>query len=291
MVVKIVMIITFPSENNLFDQRAVEFDLWQRHSIKCIRKTLTDVYHEATLGSGRDLIISGVKCAVAYFRAGYTPDDYPSEKEWQARLLIEKSTASCCPSVAYQLVGTKKLQQCLASPGVLEQFLSDSKMIEKIRSTFAGLYSLDKTSEGDQAIEMALRDPERFVLKPQREGGGNNFYGDSLREKLSEVRNSSERTAYILMDRIQSPSQDGLVLRPKPHTLELEPEPVISEVGIFGMYVRRADRVLLNTSAGHLVRTKPLSANEGGVLMGTSALDSPSLLTTDEFISRIINQE
>ena len=29
-----------------------------------------------------------------------------------------------------------------------------------------------QTSEGDQAIEMALRDPERFVLKPQREGGG-----------------------------------------------------------------------------------------------------------------------
>jgi glutathione synthase len=26
----VVMIITFPSENNLFDQRAVEFDLWQR---------------------------------------------------------------------------------------------------------------------------------------------------------------------------------------------------------------------------------------------------------------------
>ena len=29
-----------------------------------------------------------------------------------------------------------------------------------------------QTSEGDQAIEMALSDPERFVLKPQREGGG-----------------------------------------------------------------------------------------------------------------------
>ena len=26
--------------------------------------------------------------------------------------------------------------------------------------------------EGERAIEMALQDPERFVLKPQREGGG-----------------------------------------------------------------------------------------------------------------------
>jgi hypothetical protein len=32
-----VMIITFPSENNLFDQRAVEFDLWQRWDITWLR--------------------------------------------------------------------------------------------------------------------------------------------------------------------------------------------------------------------------------------------------------------
>jgi len=27
---------------------------------------------------------------------------------------------------------------------------------------------------------MALKDPERFVLKPQREGGGNNSYGKEV---------------------------------------------------------------------------------------------------------------
>ena len=29
-------------------------------------------------------------------------------------------------------------------------------------------------------MEMAIRDPERFVLKPQREGGGNNVYGKEV---------------------------------------------------------------------------------------------------------------
>ena len=29
---------------------------------------------------------------------------------------------------------------------------------------------------------MAMEDPERFVLKPQREGGGNNVYGEEIRE-------------------------------------------------------------------------------------------------------------
>lgn len=35
--------------------------------------------------------------------------------------------------------------------------------------------------EGDQAIQMAMENPERYVLKPQREGGGNNVYGEEIR--------------------------------------------------------------------------------------------------------------
>ena len=44
-----------------------------------------------------------------------------SPQEWQVRLLLERSRASNCPSAAYQLVGTKKVQQALAKPGVLER--------------------------------------------------------------------------------------------------------------------------------------------------------------------------
>ena len=61
----------------------------------------------------------------------------------------------------------------------------------------------------------------RYVLKPQREGGGNNVYGDDIRPFLKvdivffqigssitqhqqkEIEHSEERNAYILMDRIQ----------------------------------------------------------------------------------------
>jgi glutathione synthetase len=157
---------------NMYDQLAIEVNLWKRHSIKCLRKTLSRVHGEARLGPDRQLILLDVVCAVVYFRAGYSPRHYPTEKEWEARLLLERSTASLSPGVAYQLVGTKKVQQCLASPGALEQFVSDPKLVKKMRSTFAGLYALDKTPEGDRAVELALQDPDRFVLKPQREGGG-----------------------------------------------------------------------------------------------------------------------
>ena len=47
-------------------------------------------------------------------------------KEWNARLLIEQSSAVKCPSIAYQLAGTKKIQQELAKPGVLERYSGSS---------------------------------------------------------------------------------------------------------------------------------------------------------------------
>jgi glutathione synthase len=34
-----------------------------------------------------------VEVSVVYFRAGYGPDDYPSNREWAARLAIERSLA------------------------------------------------------------------------------------------------------------------------------------------------------------------------------------------------------
>ena len=49
-------------------------------------------------------------------------------QEWQVRLLLEQSRASNCPSAAYQLVGTKKMQQALAETGVLERLVGGREM-------------------------------------------------------------------------------------------------------------------------------------------------------------------
>lgn len=54
---------------------------------------------------------------VVYFRAGYEPGHYPSQNEWDARYLVERSAAIKCPSIHYHLAGTKKVQQALAKPG------------------------------------------------------------------------------------------------------------------------------------------------------------------------------
>ncbi|KAK7337821.1 hypothetical protein VNO77_18408 [Canavalia gladiata] len=214
------------------------------------------------------LCIDRQAIAVVYFRAGYAPVDYPSESEWRARLLMEESSAIKCPSISYHLVGTKKIQQELVKPGVLERFLEDKDDIAKLRKCFAGLWSLDDPN----IVRKAIETPELFVMKPQREGGGNNIYGDHVRETLLKLQNSGsqEDAAYILMQRIFPTICAAVLMR----NGCWQKDNAISELGIFGTYLRNKDSVIINRQSGYLMRTKISSSDEGGVAAGFAVLDS-----------------
>ena len=175
--------------------------------------------------------MDGYAISVFYFRAGYTPDDYPTEKEWGARSLIESSTAIKCPSIAYHLVGAKKVQQTLARGGDLEIFLNPADAAE-VRKSFAGLWSLGPDGTSDEETKRAIKDaklnPDAYVIKPQREGGGNNIYGKDVKRALEGGMAADELAAHILMQRIQ-PARDNSVLVKDGKAREGE---VISELGI-----------------------------------------------------------
>ncbi|XP_045505137.1 glutathione synthetase-like isoform X4 [Colias croceus] len=263
---------------NICDQRFHEFEISEkRPDIMIYRKTLGEIYEETELNDKKQLILDGQPVAVVYYRSGYEPDQYPSTKEWDARLRVERSSAIKCPSIHYQLAGTKKVQQALAAPGVLETFMSEGAMTSRVRDIFTGLYSLDFDDNGERAVEMALADAEKFVLKPQREGGGNNLYGADVKEALLRMRHSRERAAYILMERILPPLVSGYVVRPGA-TVPPPLSDLVSELGIFGVIIGNKDKIYCNRQVGHMLRTKLADANEGGVAAGLGALDSPYLL-------------
>ncbi|CAG9570940.1 unnamed protein product [Danaus chrysippus] len=263
---------------NICDQRFHEFEISEkRPDIMIYRKTLNEIYEETRLNEKKQLILEDRPVAVVYYRSGYEPAQYPTSKEWDARLRVEKSSAIKCPSIHYQLAGTKKVQQALAAPGVLEKFMGAGATTGRVRDIFAGLYSLDFDENGERAVDMALADAERFVLKPQREGGGNNVYGADIRDALLRMRHSRERAAYILMERILPPLVAGYVVRPGAAV----PPPItdlVSELGIFGVIIGTKDKIYCNKQVGHMLRTKLADANEGGVAAGLGALDSPYLL-------------
>lgn len=142
---------------------------------------------------------NNIEVTVVYFRAGYEPGHYPSQNEWDARFLIEKSAAIKCPSIQYHLAGTKKVQQALAKPGILKRFLTDDAKIKAITNTFTGLYSMDNnTDDGQEALRMVLTDPAKWVkLYMQLQSSMTNFncFADTCWNHSVKV----EETTYMAM--------------------------------------------------------------------------------------------
>ncbi|KAI3440408.1 Glutathione synthetase (GSH-S) [Psidium guajava] len=263
-----VLVVVQTEERNMYDQHWLCSVLRERYNVRSIRKTLAEIDAEGKLQPDGTLLVGGVPVAVIYFRAGYTPNDYPSESEWRARLLMEESSAVKCPSISYHLAGTKKIQQELAKPNVLERYLDNKEDIAKVRKCIAGLWSL----EDPDIIGKAIESPELFVMKPQREGGGNNIYDGNVRETLLRLQRegSGEDAAYILMQRIfpaislTTLIRDGICYK----------DNAVSELGVYGAYLRNKENVIINEQCGYLMRTKMSSSNEGGVAAGFAVLDS-----------------
>ncbi|CAL1547212.1 unnamed protein product [Lymnaea stagnalis] len=264
-------------ERNVIDQRWLEFKMYNTHpQIRVLRRTLAELSDNGILqGDGR-LFLGNDEVAVVYMRDGYTAENYPTLKEWDGRLKMELSTAIKCPSIQYQLVGSKKIQQELARPGALEKFISDPAIVQSIRSTFADLYSLDLGEEGDIAVGKALAAPDKFVLKPQREGGGHNLYSEAITNFFTTYSNSKEREGYILMQRIFPWQQKNyLVKAGVPFVLSN----VVSEVGIYGVYLGSEAEEKQNYECGHMLRTKISGTDEGGIVAGFAVLDTPFLVS------------
>ncbi len=289
----IVLFVVQEGETNTVDQRMLEFSLHENHSIPVVRMSLTKAFSEITLDSDGALKLGDQEVAVVYYRAGYAPTDYPDGDdgvEWKARLKLECSRAAKCPSLGYHLAGTKKVQQELARPGVLENFFpnpNESEKVDKMRSCFAGLYSMgeDATAADLEAANEVLEGRQsHYVLKPQREGGGYNFYGDSLAEKLREntsrgpdgaLKLGDKLAEYILMQRLFPPQQKAILLRGG--RIEGSGD-CISELGCYAVVVVDAHgEVVLNEHAGFLLRTKFSNIDEGGVASGFATLSSPYL--------------
>lgn len=75
------------------------------------------------------------------------------------------------------------------------------------------------------------------MLKPQREGGGNNVYGADIREALLGMKDTKERSAWILMERIQPPITSGYVIRKDSGKDIPDKIDLISELGVFGVVI------------------------------------------------------
>lgn len=266
-----------PGERNAYDQDLLRIAVLEKCAVEIVRLSLAEIAERGRLEEGRlvvELEERGelVEVGVVYYRAGYTPDDYPTEREWEARSMMESSLAANCPTIGMQLVGTKKIQQVLDLTGEVEKFIGEEEATE-IRQTFASQYSLSKGVETEDIVKVAIERPGDFVLKPQREGGGNNLYSKALKEALQRM-SADERAAYVLMERIRPVVVRNVVIRGGKYSAT----DVVSELGVYGVHVSRSGQVVENYMAGTLLRSKAASEDDGGVAAGVAVLDSPVLV-------------
>lgn len=293
-----VLFVVQDPENNAFDQHALASTIFEEHDVLTFRLPFHKALEHTRIPEdqpSRSLIYEPphspgtvYEVTTLYFRAGYAPTEYTSSKSWEARLHLERSAAIKCPSILTHLAGSKKIQQILATPSSphLDRFLSttaSAEFIERVRATFAAIYPLDDTPAGKHAIDIATN-PDKakgYVLKPQREGGGNNIYGLKIPPFIKSLGNDSRKyRGHILMELIEPPALRNSVFR----NGEVRSGEVIGELGVYGVCLWQHGhdeaelKTLENWEAGYLLRTKGRESEEGGVAAGFGAVDSVCLI-------------
>lgn len=202
----------------------------------------------------------------------------------------------------------KKFQQGFCNDGVIESILGEKNQI--LEREFQGLWSLedydagldlnkfldgelsadfDTLSQCHKAIVQAIRQPNDYVIKPQKEGGGNNFYDDEAKDLLlkfiSKDTKAEERDSlrqYLIMTRITPPKVKTWMLKDS----KLVAMDSLSELGLYSsLFIDTAkdkkDLIMKNENFGTLMRTKGSHSNEGGVNAGYAVIDTPILYEGD----------
>uniref|UniRef100_A0A914H518 Glutathione synthetase n=1 Tax=Globodera rostochiensis TaxID=31243 RepID=A0A914H518_GLORO len=225
------------------------------------------------------LRLDGRRVAVVYSGQSALGCNHIGEAGMEFRRIIERSTAIKVPSLAIAISSSKKVQQMLAMPGALERFFpnpEDAATVADIRATFAGLWGLEHNDEKTQRIiQDAIENPGNYVLKPNKECGGNNFYDEEIAEKLKEFT-PTERAAHILMQKLQPMVVKNYLVRP---FNEPKLEDVIPELGVYGFLLGNLHdgRVLHNAHQGYHFRTKLSHVNEAGISAGFGYYDTAYL--------------
>ncbi|KAK2551038.1 Glutathione synthetase [Acropora cervicornis] len=219
----VVLMVVQGGERNRFDQRWVQHLMAEVNpAVRMVRKSFKDINRTGQLQEDKTLIVDGQEIAVVYFREGL-------ECAANAGKIASYQVSISCTSPGRHKEGSTSVSfpwcpgKVLYVNPIYCKFISDKEVVNKIRSTFTGLYTLDEGLEGDKTMQLAIADPDRYVLKPQLEGGGNNIYGDDI---------------------------------------------VKTE----------GDEILVNREVGHLMRTKSIDHQDGGVCSGRANLDSPYLV-------------
>lgn len=148
-------------------------------------------------------------------------------------------------------------------------------MLFWVTNVFTSLFIFYQTREGDQVIERAIDNPQDFIMKLQRNCGDGNVFGDDVKRLLMKIKDTDERHAYILSQKIETSAVTNYPVRAGQ---PIKPTQMITEIGSYGAILGTPDKVILSKAAGYLAKSKKEGAHGGSLSTGIHVIDSPMLV-------------
>ncbi|KAK8791935.1 hypothetical protein WA158_005312 [Blastocystis sp. Blastoise] len=265
------------NESNVIDQYNLAYAIEEDFKVNCIFRTIDHLQKTISIENGilyvymDDTHTIKEEISVVYYRSFYNPSDMTNPETWKLREDLECCLAIKVPNVLLQLVGSKYIQYALSKEGAVEQFLPE-KESAYLRQCFASMWSLDEVTIDPTTypIQDAIQNPDHYLLKPQREGGGHIIAGDTISTMLSNPSQYKENlSGTVLMQKITGKHHLAVHVREG----QAKEYDCISELGIIS-YTVGGGHFYHDSIIGHLLKTKKSWSIEGGVGAGYAVLNT-----------------
>lgn len=138
---------------------------------------------------------------------------------------------------------------------------------------FTSIYYTGDISDKDELqiiLEDVKKNTSKYIVKPMKEGGGNNYYNNDI---LKIIDTDQINTA-IIMERIVPQEVETYLLE----NGKISKKNCVSEISVYGIILSDDTQVHINKQVGFLLRTKDASVQEGGVISASAAIDLPYLV-------------
>jgi len=190
------------------DDRWLELLLWEQYQIQTLRCSLGGV--EGRLHpTSRNLTVQGQTIGLVIFRAGFLEKDYPTRKEWEARRMIEFSSAIKCPTLGHMLLDLKWMHYMLLNrPSSLERFSTNNgpplpRISKQVRQLALGRYAVDDRT----IVNRATAHPDKYLLLKCYDENPYHYgttEGDRTKRLVAVLKSQKlqEHKTYLLVDKL-----------------------------------------------------------------------------------------
>ncbi|KAL3073035.1 hypothetical protein niasHT_035311 [Heterodera trifolii] len=265
-------------------QHAMERIFEGKPKPKCVFLTLEEGIDRLKLNSDNSLILDGkFTVAVSMARNAAHDANEAGMEVWKA---LKRSTSIHVFNTLFMLAQSKKVQQALSKPGVVEHFFKmpeEAHLAAEVRKVMPKSWSIGADEEeADEIIRMVKENPDNFVMKwnevaPLKRGSKNVYFGDEIIEKLDSME-EKERDCFFIMEKLRP-----MVV--KNHFVRVHDKPLLNvdvniELGIHGCLLGNIvdGTVIDDFWPENTLKTKLASENEGGIIKGHSVVDTPYLV-------------